>query len=473
MGPGRAQRAGARHRRRRSPTPTTRSSPRTASPTARRPRCTPAPVRAAAARRLTDVVIGARPDLVGAATAGDERGARAVVGTPRSARWCAPRRSTSTARSSSAARRGLTLQVLDAGVLVAESSQRLAPRAADRMPTRVITRVARIHGGVHGFMLRIAEHADRARPAKWIALAAALVLALGALVVTDSRRASVLRLGVACAGVGVAVAAGGGLAPALAGRQRRPGRPRGGARRARRVAGPAHGVGAGRGGRRARGRARGRRRSCARSPSCRCCAGPVGGRDPAAQPAERVLRARGGDRRGRRDGAVAARRARGGDRGGRGAARPRRDEPSCWRWPPGRPSPRHGCAVRSPGAARASEWWRSWSGGAVAVAARSRAATARPSRGSGAATATRRCATAARPGRLRRHPQLDGGRRRARVALRRAGRRDRPAAARRRPRAADRHALRVRDAARRRHRPLARELQEPRQARRRGRRARS
>ena len=107
------------------------------------------------------------------------------------------------------------MQIRDAGLLVADVVQRLAPRAADLMPTRVITRVARIHGGAHGFMLRIAEHADRARPAKWIALAAALVLALAALVVTDSRRASVLRLGVASAVVGVSVALAAALAPAL------------------------------------------------------------------------------------------------------------------------------------------------------------------------------------------------------------------------------------------------------------------
>ena len=85
------------------------------------------------------------------------------------------------ARPSTRTRAGVTLQIRDAGLLVADVVERLAPRAADRMPTRVITRVARIHGGVHGFMLRIAEHADRARPAEWIALAAALVLALGAL----------------------------------------------------------------------------------------------------------------------------------------------------------------------------------------------------------------------------------------------------------------------------------------------------
>ncbi len=173
-----------------------------------------APVRDAAARRLTDVVVGARPDLVGLRPI-VELAARAVVGTPQF-RSLVRRAALDAHRSAfDAHSRGLTLQLRDAGLLVADVVERLAPRAADRMPTRVITRVARIHGGVHGFMLRIAEHADRARPAKWIALAAALVLALVALVVTDSRRASVLRLGVACAVVGVAVALVAALAPAL------------------------------------------------------------------------------------------------------------------------------------------------------------------------------------------------------------------------------------------------------------------
>ena len=173
-----------------------------------------APVRDAAARRLTNVVVGARPNLVGLRPI-IELGARAVVATPQF-RSLVRRAALDAHRSAfDAQARGLTLQIRDAGLLVADVVQRLAPRAADRMPTRVVARVARIHGGVHGFMLRIAEHADRARPAKWIALAAGLVLALGALVVTDSRRASVLRLGVACAVAGVVVALAAALAPAV------------------------------------------------------------------------------------------------------------------------------------------------------------------------------------------------------------------------------------------------------------------
>jgi hypothetical protein len=174
-----------------------------------------APVRAAAARRLTDVVVGARPNLVGLRPI-IELAARGVVGTPQF-RSLVRRAALDAHRSAfDAHTRGLTLQIRDAGLLVGDVVQRLAPRAADRLPTRVITRVARIHGGVHGFMLRIAEHADRARPAKWIALAVGVVLALAALLVSDSRRASVLRLGLAVAGVGIVVALAAALAPALA-----------------------------------------------------------------------------------------------------------------------------------------------------------------------------------------------------------------------------------------------------------------
>ena len=172
-----------------------------------------APVRDAAARRLTDVVVGARADsglrpIV-------ELAARAVVGTPQFrslVRRAA--RSMPIARRSTRTAAGSPCRSAPPACWRPTSSM-LALRTADRTPTCVIMRVARIHGGVHGFMLRIAEHADRARPAKWIALAAALVLALIALVVTDSRRASVLRLGVAYAGVGAALAVAAALAPAL------------------------------------------------------------------------------------------------------------------------------------------------------------------------------------------------------------------------------------------------------------------
>jgi hypothetical protein len=171
------------------------------------------PVRDAAARRLANVVVGVRPDLV-ALRPIVELGARAVVGTAQF-RSLVRRAALEAHRSAfDAHARGVTFQIRDAGLLVADAVQRLRPGAADRMPTRVITRVARVKGGIHGFMLRLAEHADGARRARSIAFAAALLLALGALVVTDSRRASVLRLGLALAGVGVIVALASALAPA-------------------------------------------------------------------------------------------------------------------------------------------------------------------------------------------------------------------------------------------------------------------
>jgi hypothetical protein len=173
-----------------------------------------APVRDAAARRLTNVVVGVRPDLV-ALRPIVELATRAVVGTAQF-RSLVRRAALDAHRSAfDAEARELTFQIRDAGLLVGDVVRRLRPGLADRMPTRVITRVARIKGGVHGFMLRLAEHADRARAARWIAFAVGLVLALGALAVTDSRRASVLRLGLAAAFVSVIVALVAALAPAL------------------------------------------------------------------------------------------------------------------------------------------------------------------------------------------------------------------------------------------------------------------
>jgi hypothetical protein len=171
------------------------------------------PVRDAAARRLTNVVVGVRPDLL-ALRPIVELGARSVVGTAQF-RSLVRRGALEAHRSAfDAHARGVTLQIRDAGLLVADVVERLRPGAAERMPTRAITRVARVKGGIHGFMLRIAEWADGAREARAIAFAAALLLALGALVVTDSRRASVLRLGLALAGVGAIVALASALAPA-------------------------------------------------------------------------------------------------------------------------------------------------------------------------------------------------------------------------------------------------------------------
>jgi hypothetical protein len=171
------------------------------------------PVRDAAARRLTNVVVGVHPDLITLRPI-VELAARSVVGTAQF-RSLVRRGALEAHRSAfDAHARGVTFQIRDAGLLLADVVRRLRPGAAERMPTRVITKIARVKGGIHGFMLRLAEWADSAREARAIAFAAALVLALGALVVTDSRRASMLRLGLALAGVGGIVALASALAPA-------------------------------------------------------------------------------------------------------------------------------------------------------------------------------------------------------------------------------------------------------------------
>jgi hypothetical protein len=100
----------------------------------------------------------------------------------------------------------VAFRVRDAGVLVADAVGALRPDAARRVPTGMVTTLARVRGGVDGFLLALAEQADRARRLAAIAFALALVLGVAAVLVTDSRRASAFRLGVAAAGAGGLVA---------------------------------------------------------------------------------------------------------------------------------------------------------------------------------------------------------------------------------------------------------------------------
>jgi hypothetical protein len=173
------------------------------------------PVRDAAARRITNVVVGAHADLL-ALRPIVELAARGVVGTAQF-RSLVRRAALDAHRSAfDAHARGVTFQIRDAGLLVADAVRRVRPEAARSVPVRAITRVARIKGGVDGLMLRLAERADGARRARWIAFALAFVLAAGAVLVTDSRRASVARLGVAIACVGGVVALASSLGPAMA-----------------------------------------------------------------------------------------------------------------------------------------------------------------------------------------------------------------------------------------------------------------
>jgi hypothetical protein len=172
------------------------------------------PVRDAAARRLATAATGVHPDLV-ALRPVIELGARAVVGTPQFSSLV--RRAALDAHRSAfdAHADQVSFRIHDAVLLVADVVRRVRPSAADRFPVRAVVRVARVKGGVDGFLLGLAERADQAREARWIAFAFAAAFALGALLITDSRRASVLRLGVAVAIVGALVAGACALAPSL------------------------------------------------------------------------------------------------------------------------------------------------------------------------------------------------------------------------------------------------------------------
>src|SRR4051794_15395629 len=172
------------------------------------------PVRDAAARRLTDAALALRPNLV-AVRPLVELGARTVVGTA-AFRSLVRRGALEAHRSAFRANDdAVAFRVRDAGVLVADAVGALRPDAARRVPTGMVTTLARVHGGIDGFLLALAEHADRARRLAAIAFALALVLGVAGVLVTDSRRASAFRLGVAAAGAGGLVALLVWLAPRL------------------------------------------------------------------------------------------------------------------------------------------------------------------------------------------------------------------------------------------------------------------
>jgi hypothetical protein len=171
-----------------------------------------APVGDAVAGRLTDAVIGVSPDLV-ALRPIVELAARGVVRT--AGFRSLVRRAALGAHRSAFDRDAddVTIEVRDAGILLAAAVRRLRPDAAGRVPTGVRTTLVRVHGAVGGFLLALAERAESANAAKWAAFGAAVLLALAALLFTDSRRASVFRLGVALASVGAVVALSSAVIP--------------------------------------------------------------------------------------------------------------------------------------------------------------------------------------------------------------------------------------------------------------------
>ncbi|HSD79354.1 MAG TPA: hypothetical protein VLB47_01795, partial [Solirubrobacteraceae bacterium] len=169
-------------------------------------------VRAAVARRLGDVAIGAKPDLV-AIRPIVEAAARGVVST--AAFRSLLRRAVHDAHRSAfnGEADAVTLRVRDAGLLLAAGVRRFRPDLAERFPVRVPAGVARVAGGFNGFLLSLAQRAERARVAIPIAFGLALVLALAAVVVTRSARLAALRLGAAVAVVGAVVALASSLGP--------------------------------------------------------------------------------------------------------------------------------------------------------------------------------------------------------------------------------------------------------------------
>jgi hypothetical protein len=159
-------------------------------------------VRAAVARHVADAAIQAKPDLV-AVRPLVEAAAGGLIDTEafRSLLRAAARDLHRSAFDRDAAT--VTLKVADTGVLLVDALQRLRPELASRIPPGLQTRLAAASGGDRAAALRAVQRMHAVRRGAWVALAVAVLLALGAVAVAPSRRVAARRLG-----WGVAVCAG-------------------------------------------------------------------------------------------------------------------------------------------------------------------------------------------------------------------------------------------------------------------------
>src|SRR4051794_33969025 len=173
------------------------------------------PVSADVARRLTGAAVRARPDLVAVrplietAAQGVVRGEafRSVArGAARDVHRSVFDRGAST----------VTLTLTDAGVLLAEALDHVRPDLAGRIPAGLRVRLGGASGTLDRTALRAADVAQAVRRGALLALLAAAGLAVGAVLVSPSRRAGVRRLGVAVAAFAGLAALAAELAPRLA-----------------------------------------------------------------------------------------------------------------------------------------------------------------------------------------------------------------------------------------------------------------
>jgi hypothetical protein len=169
-------------------------------------------VSADVARRLSDAAIGARPDLVAVRPLVQSL-ATSVVRTE-AFRSIVRGAARDVHRSVFDRRAGtVTLTVGDAGTLLATALGHARPDLAQRVPANLPVRFTAVSGGVGSTAVRAVALGERVRDAAAIALLAAALLGLGALLVSPSRRAAALRLGLAVATTGALVLAAVALAP--------------------------------------------------------------------------------------------------------------------------------------------------------------------------------------------------------------------------------------------------------------------
>lgn len=159
-------------------------------------------VRAAASNRLADEVVAVAPDLIGARPL-LEGALDGIVGSPPFQQLFRGAVADLHRTAFEAERDSVALKVSDAGVLVIEALQSLAPEIAAKVPKDLEARLVSFSKGGDGLLTEAAQIADDVRWAGIASLILAVLALAGAVAVSADRRRTVRRLAVAVVVVGV------------------------------------------------------------------------------------------------------------------------------------------------------------------------------------------------------------------------------------------------------------------------------
>lgn len=159
-------------------------------------------VRSAASGRIADEIVAVAPDLIGARPL-LEGALDGIVGSPPFQQLFRGAVADLHRSAFEAERDSVALKVSDAGVLVIEALQSLAPKIAAKVPKGLEARLVSFSKGGDGALTEAVQLADDVRWAGIVSLILTVLALAGAIAVSTDRRRTVRRLAVAVAVVGV------------------------------------------------------------------------------------------------------------------------------------------------------------------------------------------------------------------------------------------------------------------------------